>query len=311
MMSNLTISKLNKIWKEASSNVSGFLLADEEHPLEFHLGYDNSQRCFVIMNSGTIDNIVSSKAITTQNVITGSTKSLLFILRYESLEDIFSNLCWDLITYTRFSKEPIKDLVNRFNDWQKLLQKLSTSVMSINAQKGLIGELLFLEYLIDKYSEQIALESWVGPDGCDQDFILDNSWAEIKTTAASSDCIQISSLEQLDRNDCGQVVVYFIDTIDSANKNTITLGDVFERVFVKLTNQYLKDSLVCKTSKVGFNINKIEDYKKIHFKISGYNKYKVENSFPRLTKKNIPNGIVLANYSISLSSINCFKIEEN
>lgn len=164
-MKNLTINQLNKIWKEASSNSSGFLLADNEHPVEVHLGYDNGQRCFIVMNSGTVDNIVSSKAITTKNVITGKTKSLLFILKYESLEDIFSNLCWDLITYTRFSKNPIIDMVNRFNNWQNLLQKLPNNILSINSQKGLIGELLYLEYLIDNFNEKIAIESWVGPDG--------------------------------------------------------------------------------------------------------------------------------------------------
>ena len=46
-MMNLTISQLNKIWQDASTTVGGFLLADSEHPIEFHLGYDNGQRCFI------------------------------------------------------------------------------------------------------------------------------------------------------------------------------------------------------------------------------------------------------------------------
>lgn len=310
-MNNLTINQLNKIWKEASSNSNGFLLADNEHPVEFHLGYDNGQRCFIVMNSGTVDNIVSSKAITTKNVITGKTKSLLFILKYESLEDIFSNLCWDLITYTRFSKNPIIDMVNRFNNWQNLLQKLPNNILSINSQKGLIGELLYLEYLIDNFNEKIAIESWVGPDGCDQDFLLDNSWVEIKTTKTSSDSIQISSLEQLDRSDYGQIVVYFMDIVDSQNKSTITLGDLFERLLAKLSHPLLKDSLVCKVSKVGFNIKQLENYKKIHFRMSGFSKYGVNDFFPKLTKKNISSEIISAEYTISLSSISRFRIEEN
>ena len=54
-MMNLTISQLNKIWQDASTTVGGFLLADSEHPIEFHLGYDNGQRCFIVMNSGKVD----------------------------------------------------------------------------------------------------------------------------------------------------------------------------------------------------------------------------------------------------------------
>lgn len=284
-MMNLTISQLNKIWQDASTTVGCFLLADSEHPIEFHLGYDNGQRCFIVMNSGKVDDIVSSKAITAKNVITGNTKSLLFLLRYESLEDIFSNLCWDLITYTKQSDNPIKDLIDRFNNWQKLLQKLPNGLMSANAQKGLIGELLYLEYLIDQNGVKHAFESWVGPDGSDQDFLLDDSWTEVKTTTISSDSINISSLEQLDRDDFGRLVVYFMDKVDSPNKSTITLGDIFERVFAKLTDSQYIDSLICKTSKVGFDIKNIEKYKTIHFKLVGSSCYAVRDEFPRLTKK--------------------------
>lgn len=309
-MKNLTISQLNKIWQDASKTVGGFLLADNEHPIEFHLGYDNGQRCFIVMNSGKIEDIVSSKAITAKNIMTGNTKSLLFLLRYESLEDIFSNLCWDLITYTKQSSNPIVDLIGRFNSWQKLLQKLPNNLMSANAQKGLIGELLYLERLIDRDGEKVAFESWVGPDGCDQDFLLDDSWTEVKTTTISSDSIHISSLEQLDRDDFGKIVVYFMDKVDSPNKSTITLGEIFERVYAKLKDSQYVDSLICKTSKIGFDVKKIEKYKTIHFKLVGNNCYAVKEEFPRLIKSNIPNGIISASYSISLSSINSYKIEE-
>ena len=101
-----------------------------------------------------------------------------------------------------------------------------------------------------------------------------------------------------------------MDKVDSPNKSTITLGDVFERVFAKLTDSQYIDSLICKTSKVGFDIKNIETYKTIHFKLVGSSCYAVRDEFPRLTKKNIPNGIISAGYSISLSSINNYRIEE-
>ena len=63
-MMNLTISQLNKIWQDASTTVGGFLLADSEHPIEFHLGYDNGQRCFIVMNSGKVDDIVANDLCT-------------------------------------------------------------------------------------------------------------------------------------------------------------------------------------------------------------------------------------------------------
>ena len=111
------------------------------------------------------------------------------------------------------------------------------------------------------------------------------SWTEVKTTTISSDSINISSLEQLDRDDFGRLVVYFMDKVDSPNKSTITLGDIFERVFAKLTDSQYIDSLICKTSKVGFDIKNVEKYKTIHFKLVGSSCYAVRDEFPRLTKK--------------------------
>ena len=154
-----TIYEIEEIWKRASQNNTGFLLADPTHPIEFHIGFENGQKCIMAINTGKLDSIYSSKAINAKNIIIGSKYSLMLSLNYDVFDEIFTKLCWDLIEYTRGSSTPIIDLVNRFSNWQELLQKIPEGLLSTTQQKGLIGELLYLEKLIDKIGVDDALRS--------------------------------------------------------------------------------------------------------------------------------------------------------
>lgn len=303
-----TIYEIEEIWKRASQHDTGFLLADPTHPIEFHIGFENGQKCIMAINTGKLDNIYSSKAINAKNIITGSKYSLMLILNYDVFDEIFTKLCWDLIEYTRCSSTPIIDLVNRFSNWQELLQKIPEGLLSTTQQKGLIGELLYLEKLIDEIGVDDALHSWVGPEGADQDFLTDEYWAEIKSTTSSSDSILISSLQQLDRDDNGYLVVFFIDKTSSSGLSTFSLSDVFSRIMGKIDTILNKDLFICKLTKVGFYKNDIEKYQNIRFLLSGEKTYLISNSFPKLTKNNVPIEVIEAKYGISLSAIDPYKI---
>ena len=62
-MTMMTLNDLQKKWNETSPFSGGFLQVSEDHPLSVHVGYENDLRCFVILDTGRIDNIDSSKAI--------------------------------------------------------------------------------------------------------------------------------------------------------------------------------------------------------------------------------------------------------
>ena len=126
--------------------------------------------------------------------------------------------------------------------------------LPVHSQKGLIGELLYLADLIDKYNEDIALNSWVGPDGCDQDYNFEIGWSEIKTTIISGTSIQVSSLQQLDRTDKGQLIVYFLDRTTSCGNNTISLDEVIAQIMSKIKLYNNKNLFAIKLAK---NINLI------------------------------------------------------
>jgi hypothetical protein len=68
--------------------------------------------------------------------------------------------------------------------------------LSLERQVGLIGELLFMECLLQRLGPS-ALDAWIGPDGEPHDFRIGPTEFEVKTTRGPTRVHRISSLEQL------------------------------------------------------------------------------------------------------------------
>lgn len=202
----MTINELQEKWNSISPYTGGFLLVSGNHPLAFHIGYYGEQMCFMVLNTGKRSKINSSKAIHASCVQTNDNKyALQFLLNYSSLTELFIKLCWDLIDCSKNSPNPVDAIIDRFNAWIRLLQKKGEGLLSSSAQKGLIGELLFLKESIISRGAQVSLAAWVGPEGSDQDYLFESEWCEIKATTIASVSVSISSLQQLDREDFGKL----------------------------------------------------------------------------------------------------------
>ena len=257
----ISIKELHSKWNNISPLTGGFLLVSGEHPLSFHIGYVNGEnKCFIVLNTGKIDKIPSSKAICAENVQTVDGEfALRFILNYPSLDELFVKLCWDLIDSSMTAEKPVEKIVSQYKSWMKLLQQASAGILSSSMQKGLIGELLYLEEKINEIGEEKAFRAWVGPEGSDQDFIFEYSWSEVKATSISSDTVTISSVQQLERQEKGHLVVYFMDKTSAKGLHTRTLPETAEKVKSLLSVQY-HDELSCKLAKNGYFEKDIERY---------------------------------------------------
>jgi hypothetical protein len=75
---------------------------------------------------------------------------------------------------------------------------LATRVLlSTQAEVGLVGELLFLEFLIDKLGPEKAVDSWKGPLSEEHDFVFPEVHVEVKTTVSERRQHVINGLDQL------------------------------------------------------------------------------------------------------------------
>lgn len=305
----LSLEELQNKWDSIDPLTGGFLLVSSSNKLSFHIGHIGmSNKCLMV--SGVFDKqpIVSSVAITADYVMLDSGKlALKFVLNYPSLDEVFIKLCWDLMNVACGNENAEEAILQRFKSWMKLFQKGANSILSVNQQKGLIGEILFLEEKMHDLGENKAIEAWVGPEGADQDFVFMDSWSEIKTTTIASESITISSVQQLGGIFPGELVVYFMDKTSANGKNVISLPILVERVKSNLStnNQNL---FMCKLALLGYLDKDSDIYINNRFNVKEKRTYNVNVSFPKLTPYNLPSEIVNARYELSLAAIDRFRL---
>ncbi len=225
---------------------------------------------------------------------------------------IFYHICDDLIlsiTDEYDEKQALNKIKNRFDLWKKVLTRPVNNELSIDIIKGLFGELYFLDkYLIDKYGNEQAIKSWVGPEGYPKDFSINNTWYEIKTTSINSNSIKINSIGQLDSSNDGFLTIIRVESMSEEYSDGLSsLWDLINDIFYKLDSIDLRDVLLEKLLNKGYSpfINK-DIYK---FRFVDMNKYLVNDEFPRLKKDDIKyEEIEDAKYSLRISSLERFKV---
>ncbi len=307
----LTIDNFRKKWDEISYHPSAYVRIDECHPLNIYIGYEqNREKCMLIINTKHFPEIKSSKSIIVQNNEKSPDNWVLsFRLINKSNIDVFTFFCWDMIESTRNSSNKAADqILNRYLRWQSLLENGKTGILSISAQRGLIGELTFLSKLLSLKPAIEAVRSWMGPDASDRDFLLSKSWAEIKTKSYSSDTIKVSSIEQLDTSEKGYLVVYSIEKTSLEDQKGFCLVDIVNSVRSLLfADQYSLSIFENKLLLCGYFDD--DEYRKYMFRIDNGVSYEVNEEFPRLRRSEVAHQIINATYTLSLSAIISYLVE--
>jgi len=305
----MNYNELKEKWDNMPVVGNGFLKLDVEHPLDLQIGYSKSAyKSFIVMDTGMIKNIPSTFAVKVYNV---QLKNMSWILEFQlvhpSFEEEFLRLCWDMIEYSSKEENTLNALIHRYMTWQKLLQYENKSVMSFQKQKGLLGELIYLSKMIDDIGVEMAVDSWTGPDGSDQDYQLPSEWAEIKSVSLSSETVHISSLQQLQQEMDGQLIVYILEST-TAGDDRISLVDVVNEIKTKLANNArYSDRFDLKLYKYGYRKSHENEYLENQFRFIEMREYVVNDVFPKLVGGNISSEIVSCKYELSLAAIEKYR----
>ena len=206
------------------------------------------------------------------------------------------------------SENPIEQICNQYSKWMRLLQAATDDILSSSEQKGLIGELLYLQEILDELEPSEALNAWVGPEGSDQDFIFAHSWAEIKAVSITATDVQISSLQQLDQDDKGHLVVFFMDKTSNTGAQNISLPKVIYQVEERLPTELLRDSFYCKLAQYGYLNRDKEKYSSTYYRFAECRKYEILNDSPKLVRANVPDAVVNAKYILDLLMLEEWKV---
>ena len=296
-------------WNDMPTVANGFLALGLDHPLNFQIGhYSSAYKSLIVMDTGIIKNIPSSFAVHAVNAELKSGQWILeFQLVHESFEEEYLRLCWDMIEASAESQDPLTDFIKKYLSWQKLLQYSEKKSMSFQMQKGLLGELLYLDECIDEMGTETAVAAWQGPDGSDQDFLFEDTWTEVKSVALASDKVKISSMQQLDQETDGELRVYVMEKSVEGDAR-YNLVDMVNQIEEKLLPQpQINDHFEMKLFKYGYREEDIERYRQYYFRLIELRKYVVNEAFPKLTGRNTDSAVVSCEYELSFPGIEEFR----
>jgi hypothetical protein len=305
----ITPEILERQWSSIKYTSGGFLQIDTQHPLGWYIGYQSiSQRTLLLISDTEIGAIESSKSMVVSRRRRESDNrwTLSFELLQNKQQGVFSILCCDVIEHSRPAAnetEALKLVIDRYKQWSRLLEMQRSGLMDENSRKGLLGELLFLQERIEKGNPVLTtLQGWVGADGADQDFVYEDGWHEVKSIGASAASVTISSLEQLDSADEGELVIMRIDKAAPDKTGALSLNDAVRRVSCELTDA--SDALDLFRSKLStYGYMDLQEYSEQKYFFSGSQRYGVNDTFPRLTRQNVPTQIESLRYELSLPAL--------
>ncbi len=305
----ITPETLENQWNSIKYKDGGFLQIDMQHPLEWHIGYQSiSQRTLLLVSDTEFGTIESSKSIivSRRRREYDNCWTLSFELLRNEQQDVFAILCCDIIEHSRSATnkaEALKLVFNRYKQWSKLLETQRNGLMDEHSRKGLLGELLFLEQRMATVGVILStIQGWSGADGADQDFIYSDGWFEIKSIGVSATSVTISSLEQLDCTDEGELVIQQIDKVAPDKQGAFSLNDVVHRISTMLIGDIeALDLFRAKLSAYGYI--DLQEYSEQKYFCSGTLRYLVDKSFPRITKNGVPTQVSSLHYELDLLAL--------
>lgn len=296
----------NKLFNLVDKN-NHYVLVKGMYDIDLFVGLsEDGLKTIKLQDSFKPQKITGSSSIEIKQFSNTNKSTLLFALKDDNLSSVFYLFCDDLISSLKDKSsrfDPYQIILNRYNKWKKMFSG-SNNHLSEPEIMGLIGEILYLKnILFDKYGISKAINGWSGQELTHKDFSYDNDWFEVKTLNKHSLSVKISSIEQLDSIRDGYLILVFLEKM-SLEFNGITLNNIIDDVLNTIKKQEDKDLFLAKISSQGYKFN--DYYNNFNYAFCGFEKYIVNNYFPRLRKSDINESIVKAQYDISLLGIKKF-----
>lgn len=236
-------------------------------------------------------------------------KELHIYLLDNQLKDIFSLFIENIVEEVSKSVTENEALVETSNvvlKWKKLFDRMNFQGLTLENQKGLIGELfLFNSFLDENYPIDNLLESWTGPDYEDKDFLFGSKGIEVKFTSSKTPKIRITSERQLDSQNLSHLYL-ILYVAEQVKDKGFSLNSIVEQIRNKISSnhnalKFFNERLIV----AGYSDGDYDNYNSQYALKMNY-KYSVDNDFPKIVSSDLASGIYNASYYIELSAIEKF-----
>lgn len=289
-------------------------LINPNWPIKIYRGHNlNGDLIYSIISRYEPIDLLSTKLIVVNKKYDYDSDEWILLFKLTSSsgnsKDMFKYIFKDIFNTIDFNgteQNAFKALCHRYEHWQQLLSRLPDSFGRLK-QQGLLAELLVLrDNLIPNYGVDKALEMWQGPKGAKQDFILPESWIEVKSTNLGKREIHISSLEQLDSPiSDGELSVITLQESNAYDANAICLSTVIDEIESEINDDLIAIDFKEKLLLVGYGQNKENE---LYFRVCDIENYKVNEEFPKIKRNTISTAITKVSYTLNLEAISNFKI---
>lgn len=320
--------KIEKIWqsleKEGASEsglvykrYSGTVLPD----LYISITYPEKYRSIAVhlstdieLNLSTWDKFRDIRICSRRDERNNKKQYLLISLLNNQHRDVFSILCEDLIHRVEeleSETDLVKQLLIRLEKWRLLFEKLGQKGLSAEAQRGLFGELVFLNQFIEKSQKpDYCLNSWKGSAKSVQDFQYSDWAVEVKTThGKNQQKLYISSERQLDSSLVPNIYLIHI-SLEVREGFGKTLNQIVNEIIEILKNSPAAlNSFRLKLLEIGYFEHHHDLYKSPGYSIRQTICYRITDDFPCITEAMIPSGIGDVKYSLVISANENWLIE--
>lgn len=307
MMNN---NEIYKTFREEFPSRHFIRFGDNRH-LSIYIGRDDDARySFDFRGKYKPVRITSSDFIAVEQYKQGDLLTLRFSLENSDLLEYFCTFCQDLMDSVRVTSDDeaaYQTLRSRYYSWRQLFRPDNARMTEAEIM-GLIGELLFLkDYMIPERGIDVALESWMGPEKTHKDFSDQQDWFEIKTISFGKESVRISSVEQLDSDLDGTLVIYELEKM-SPSFDGIKLNQLANNIIASLQSASQREVFIDKLQLFGFDFS--NEYDNLVFALRGEHKYKVDtNNFPRIHRDMLPDAIARVQYDLLLTEVEPFKLD--
>lgn len=223
--------------------------------------------------------------------------------------DLFETLCRDVVTTAEAAedqKAALQRAVRRTMRWHHLLRGGGAKGLTLEEQRGLVGELAFLRDLVEHTGALRAVEAWRGPEESAKDFELPGLYIECKARrSASHPKVRISSEVQLMAISEARLFlrVQDVDTaLQEEGMNLIRHVELTSRLFDEdIEAQDIWDQRLFET---GYDPEEIETNRTWH--LGAVRFFEVREGFPRIIPP-LPQGVDDVSYAIRLDACSDFE----
>lgn len=304
--------ELDRLFDECKG-ANSYIRINSTHPVDIYIGYNSDvSKSMVIVGKNSNKTVKSTNSIDARLTHRNDgNSSLEFSLLEERYSTAFYKLCEDLISNTEqiTADKVIYHSIKRWNMWRALFNNKSSDILGKESIKGLIGELLFLKYhMFKEYGVSRSIEAWRGPLGNSKDYLIDETWFEIKTISESKQSVGISSLEQLDSEVVGILIVIRLANTSNQVKEYLELNALVASIVNLIEDIEDLNGFVKRLDEVGYKYN--IEYNEYCYEYKTTNYYKVDSEFPVIKRNILSNSIVKVSYELSLVDLMAERMEK-